>query len=574
MHILIAEDDATIRANLTRTLKLEGYVVVAAENGLEALKLAREQPPELVLSDVNMPELDGHGLLAGLRGDPRTVNIPFVFLTARADRSDIRQGMNLGADDYLTKPFQRDELLTMVRTQLSRATARQEETRRLRQETQRLRQFDPVTDLPNRRGFEERIEIAVANAERHGGRLAVASVGIGGLLALRQSHGARRCDEALRSLADRFFAASQRSNGAPAAVDIARTGDSNFAVLIHSAGSDASVENLLRDLFEDLVKAISLDGNEHFFSPAAGVSLYPDDGEDAAALMQSAEAAEPEPAPGGSIAFFRKETGARLGRRMQLLQALHVAMAREQLSVFYQPQIDPIKDRVVGFEALLRWQHPTLGFISPAEFIPIAEDSGLIVPIGTWVLQQAARQMKEWLDAGFGPMRVAVNLSSRQFENDDLPSVVSETLASTRLPASALELEITESIAMQSAERVLRILKALKAQGVALAMDDFGTGYSSLAYLKRYPLDVLKIDQVFVRHLHEDADDAAITRAIIALAGSLNLAVVAEGVETQAHADLLAEMGCQYCQGYHYSKPLPAEAATDWLMALQDSERD
>ncbi|HEX5757316.1 MAG TPA: EAL domain-containing protein [Arenimonas sp.] len=574
MKILIAEDDATIRTNLVRTLRLEGYEVTSAENGLEALRMAKETVPELVLSDVMMPELDGHGLLAALRGDPRTASVPFVFLTARADRSDVREGMKLGADDYLTKPFQRDELLDMVRTQLNRAVTRQEETRRLRQETQRLRQFDPVTDLPNRIGFEERLEIAVGKAERHGGRLAVASITIGGLQALRQSHGARRCDEALHVLADRIFAATQRHGEGGSQIDVARIGDSSFAVLVHAAGSEAVAENLVRSLLADLVAAVTLDGTDHYFLPAAGVAMFPQDGETAAMLMQNAEAAEPEPVPGGSVAFFCKETGARIGRRMQLLQAMHVALEKQQFSLCYQPQVSAEDERVVGFEALLRWEHPSLGFVSPAEFIPIAEDSGLIVPIGAWVLDVACRQMKEWLDAGFGPMRIAVNLSSRQFEDDELPNLVCETLSRTRLPPSALELEITESIAMQSAERVLRILKALKAEGVALAMDDFGTGYSSLAYLKRYPLDVLKIDQVFVRHFIEDAGDAAITRAIIALARSFNLSVVAEGVETQAHADQLAALGCHYCQGYHYSKPLPAEAVTDWLMAQRENGHD
>jgi EAL domain-containing protein (putative c-di-GMP-specific phosphodiesterase class I) len=270
---------------------------------------------------------------------------------------------------------------------------------------------------------------------------------------------------------------------------------------------------------------------------------------------------------GGSVAFYSAENTQRAGRRVRVLNALHGALERQQLELWYQPQLAMDGGAVVGFEALLRWSHPELDPCSPAEFVPVAEESGLIVPIGAWALEQAARQMKGWLDAGLGPMRIAVNLSSRQFEDDDLPARVARVLDETRLPPEALELEITESIAMQNAESVLRTLLALKALGVGLAMDDFGTGYSSLAYLKRYPLDALKIDQVFVRNLIDDAADLAITRAVIALARSFNLAVVAEGVETGAHVETLAEMGCHIGQGYHYGRPMAADAATAWLDA-------
>ena len=268
------------------------------------------------------------------------------------------------------------------------------------------------------------------------------------------------------------------------------------------------------------------------------------------------------------MAFHSPDGQAQLSRRARLLQGLHEALDAGQLSIHYQPQVACRGEAIVGLEALMRWQSPEFGAVSPAEFIPLAEESGLIVPMGTWALHQSVHQMRAWMDAGVTGVRVAVNLSSRQFEDDSLPGIVAEALAAAGIPADALELEITESIAMKNGERVLRVLNALRAQGVALSMDDFGTGYSSLAYLKRYPIDSLKIDQGFVRHLQADASDRAICRTIIALARNFDLKVVAEGVETPVHVELLREMGCDVLQGWNFARPMPAAQATAWLLEL------
>jgi len=563
MKILIAEDDPTIRGNLLRTLRLEGFDPIAVENGRLALEQLQTVVPALILSDVQMPELDGHRLLQAVRADPRLAGLPFVFLTARADRSDVREGMNLGADDYLTKPFQREELLSMVRSQLARSAQRSEATQRLQQEAHRLRHYDPLTDLPNRETFAERVQASIAAAARTSARLALASIGVEGLSEYRHAHGPRATDEVIRALADRLFAVTQQL---PALRPLlGRVGEERFALLLHDVGKDSEVETELRRFLAAAGHVHTASGAELYLSPFAGVSIYPNDAQDADGLLQHAEAAEPPPSPSGALAFFCRESNARMGRRVQLLQALHHALERNELSLCYQPQVSIKSGRVVGFEALIRWQHPEFGFVSPGEFIPIAEESGLVVPIGAWVMEVAAKQMYSWLSAGLGPMRIAVNLSARQFAEDDLVARVDRVLHETHLPAAALELEITESIAMQSAERTLAILRNLKALGVHMAMDDFGTGYSSLAYLKRYPLDALKIDQLFVRNLTADPGDAAITRAVIALAKSLDLLVIAEGVETAAHVDALAGLGCDVCQGYHFAKPLPAAAATEWL---------
>lgn len=564
MKILIAEDDPIIRGNLFRTLQLEGYQVFAAEDGQIALALALSENPDLILSDMMMPVMDGHEFLKAIRHDKKTSHIPFVFLTARADRTDIREGMKLGADDYLSKPFLRHELLEVVHTQLSKQALRQEEKRRLQQETQQIRKYDHVTELPNRQGFEESLEAALALARSCNTPLAVVIVTLNALHSLRQSAGARLYEEVLRVFAGRMFNINTYLPASCKVDGIGRICDSSFALTI-SAISATEVEQLTQSLLADLVEAVMVSNEAHYFQPAAGIALYPTDGQDALSLIQNAEAAEPEPKAGGNFAFYCAETSARLCRRMKMLQVLHTALANNEFFLCYQPQIDANNQRTIGFEALLRWQHPELGMVSPAEFIPLAESSGLIIPIGAWVLQQACEQMQLWLQQGFGPMRIAVNLSARQFESKDLYSLVCRTLRETALAPHHLELEITESIAMQNAEQVLGIMRQLSDDGVMLAMDDFGTGYSSLSYLKGYPLNVLKIDQVFVRHFLEDESDEAIIKAIVALAQSFKLAVIAEGVETEAQAERLKALGCQYFQGYLFSKPLPAVQATAWL---------
>lgn len=562
--VLVAEDDPIIRSNLVRTLQFEGYTVTAAEDGQVALSFAASDAPDLILSDMMMPVMDGHELLTAIRQNPATAHIPFVFLTARADRSDIREGMKLGADDYLSKPFLRHELLEVVQTQLSRHASRQAEQQRLQQETFRLRRFDQVTELSNRPGFEEALQGAIARAEARNQPLATVMVTLNALHSLRQSAGARLYEQALRVFAGRLLQLNQYLPEHCKVDDIGRICDSSFALCISGISAD-QIGAVILQLLEELSQAVEVDNTAHYFQPTAGIALFPIDATDAVSLIQHAEAAEPEPKAGGQFAFYCAKTSAMLCRRMKMLQALHSALANDELYLCYQPQLDAKTQRVTGFEALLRWQHPELGHVSPAEFIPLAETSGLIIPIGAWVLQQACRQMQQWLAQGFAPMRIAVNLSTCQFENNDLYQQVVDALKQTGLPAALLELEITESIAMQNADKVQSVMQRLADDGVVLAMDDFGTGYSSLAYLKGYPLHVLKIDQVFVRHFLSDENDEAIIRVIIALAQSFKLAVIAEGVETAEQAERLQALGCQYFQGYFFSKPLPAAEATTWL---------
>ena len=560
LKIVVAEDEDAIRENLARMLRIEGFDVAAAANGKEALALVREHLPALILSDVMMPVLDGHGLLQAVRDDPLTSSTPFVFLTARADRSDLRTGMNLGADDYLVKPFQRDELLAAVRARLTRRATEGQAAQRLQAEAQRLLHFDALTNLPNRRLMLERVRAASHQAQRSNSRLALIMLGLDGLSQVNDSLGHESGDVVLREVADRLFRKINQAVFVSEFDGVGRVSGEQFAILLEGFGDDAYLDSLCRELLAAVERPYQAETQQLFLKACAGVALL-DAGKTAPEdLMRNADAALHQAQLGGpgSLSFFSAEMNVRGVRRLRLHNELHKALERNELSLHYQAQVDIASRRIIGFEALMRWQHPELGFISPVEFIPIAEESGVIVEMGAWALNQACHQARAWLDAGHGPLRMAVNLSARQFADDELMATVIEALEKSGLPPASLELEITESIAMQGLERTVMMLTALKKLGIALAMDDFGTGYSSLSYLKRFPLDALKVDQSFVRNITTDPGDAAITRAVVAMAHSFGMIVIAEGVETTEHLEFLAGLGCEDAQGYLFSKPLPA----------------
>lgn len=557
--ILVAEDDGSIRVVLKATLRSAGYRVLEASNGIDAFDLALRELPTMVLSDVMMPGGGGQELLAALRAEPRTADLPFVFLTGLDEREAVRAGMNLGADDYLTKPFRPTELLSLVRAQLRRFARRSEQRLRLEAEARQLREFDSVTGLPNRGNAIDQLGRRI----EAGDEPVVASLALGQLPALRQTLGQGPGDEVMREAANRLLDSARARLGHGAV--LARSGEHRFALAVVGI-DEAAVESMLRDVLAPLAEPMVIDGRRLFFDASVGVSVFPRDGTTADALLDHAETAEPATAPGGTVAFYSAESSAARGRQVRLLQDLRLALERGELSLAYQPQLALVGERLVGFEALLRWQHAELGQVAPSEFIPLAEESGQILPIGSWVLREALRQLRAWRAGGLAIDRVAVNLSPRQFEDPGLVAGVWAALDEACLPQGSLELEITESVALHDPERAITLMASLRRLGVVLALDDFGTGYSNLSQLKRLPVDVIKIDQLFIRQVVRDPGDAAIIRAVVALAHGFGLKVVAEGVETQAQVIKLAQLGCDVCQGYHYGAPMAAAAVPGWMM--------
>jgi EAL domain-containing protein (putative c-di-GMP-specific phosphodiesterase class I)/FixJ family two-component response regulator len=389
--ILVIDDDPVIRHHIIKILKAERFEVVGAENGMQGLSLAMLHLPDVILCDVLMPELNGYGVLMALRANPATATVPFVFLTGKTDRAEIRQGMELGADDYLTKPFTKAELVGAIAIRLKKQEA-----------------------------------------------------------------------------------------------------------------------------FAELYNTLQIQSNEFIIQQDANEKLA------------------------------------------QLKTSLYSALKREEFLVYYQPQISMNTGKIVGAEALVRWQHHEKGLISPTEFIPVAEKTGFIIPLGEWILETACQQVQAWKNDGFPGLRVAVNLSPRQFHQPDLSSRVAQILEKVGLAPSSLELELTESLMVEDVKSAIATLTQLKNLGISISIDDFGTGYSSLSYLTQYPFDALKIDRSFVRNITDGCRNAAIVKAIIEMAHSLRLEVIAEGVETEAEKDFLWRSECDVMQGYLFSPPLSA----------------
>ncbi|GAC1353404.1 MAG: hypothetical protein NVSMB42_08470 [Herpetosiphon sp.] len=429
--------------------------------------------------------------------------------------------------------------------------------------------YDSLTGLPNRVLFRDRVVQSIAESKRKPQELAVVLLDLDNFKEVNNALGNDAGDLLIRQVVERLL-------GCIREVDVlGRIGSHEFVILHTHVREALNIMAQVTRILTELDKPFISEGREIYLSTSMGISVYPHDGENADALMRSADAALQQAQRRGmhNYQFYAPELNVTLQRRVTLENDLRGAVARDELAVYYQPQIELATGRIVGAEALLRWHHPELGMISPSEFIPVAESSELIIPIGAWVLRKACEQSRAWRDAGLAPVRVAVNLSARQCRQPSLPQQVRDVLADVGLEPELLELEITESVVMDDLEQATEILLGLRSQGVTIALDDFGTGYSSLNYLKNLPIDVVKIDQSFVRDIGTSASNEAIARAIIALADSLKLSVIAEGIETDAQAAFLLACHCEMAQGFLFGRPVPAEQMTTLLtsaMAMAD----
>ena len=417
-----------------------------------------------------------------------------------------------------------------------------------------LAQHDELTGLPNRTAFQQAVAHAIEQSRRYDRKIAVFFVDLDRFKYINDSLGHDAGDTVLKEVALRL------RGGLRAGDVVARQGGDEFVVLVEEFVTENDLTGIARKMMEAFAHPFFLGGQEFLLTASVGIGTFPLDGNDMQSLLKAADIAMYRAKESGknNFQFYAPQMNAHTLERLALEASLKRALERNELRLYYQPKLDLSTRRITGMEALLRWEHPELGLMPPLQFIPIAEETGLIMPIGTWVMREACRQAKAWERAGLGDLKMAVNLSRRQFQQDTLLEEVVAALADAGLDASHLELEITESTVMQKPELAADLLGALDELGVSIAIDDFGTGYSSLAYLKRFPVDVLKIDRSFVKDLPDDPDDAAITRAVIALARSLELQVVAEGVEQSRQLEYLAAHGCDQAQGYFIGKPMPA----------------
>ncbi|GAV19967.1 cyclic di-GMP phosphodiesterase Gmr [Mariprofundus micogutta] len=683
--VMVIDDDELLREVMAETLQEDGYTVVVASNGQEALDVFKHSPVDLILCDVMMPVMNGYDFCENLRQLPNGRNMPVIIMTGQDDIEAIEKAFDCGATDFISKPVnwpvighriqytlrasqaikeatlnakllseaQRiaklgnwswdtdtKEMLVSAATYhifrvprtspcvfyqmllksihpddraafdlaveqaqrdcpsdieftatLPNGTARDihmhaeripdgtttqlfgtfqdiTERKNAEAEIRQLAYYDAITGLPNRTLFKEHLQQALQQAQRNGTRIAVMFLDLDNFKRINDSLGHKAGDQLLAEISSRLQQCIRGTDVATKDIQgssdsLARLGGDEFTLMLTDIKDLHHVSTVAERVLKSLSEPIMLVGNRVVVTSSIGVSIYPDDGNEIDSLLKHADAAMYQVKYKGrnGVFFYDDELRQQSQNRLQLESELYKALKNDEMTLFYQPKINANTLKVEGFEALIRWIHPEKGMVSPADFIPVAEDSGLIIPMGKWVIKTACQQLQAWRQAGAEPITMAVNLSCHQFSDHQLLEAVEQIINETGVESELLEFEITESVLMQDAETAMRVLNEMKQMGMKLSVDDFGTGYSSMAYLKHFPLDVLKIDRSFVMDIPQDKQDITITTAIISLAKALELNVVAEGVETTEQLEFLRSCECDQIQGFLFSPPVPSEKA-------------
>ncbi|BAL22540.1 EAL domain-containing protein [Azoarcus sp. KH32C] len=572
--LLVVDDIPENIHELLEALKSE-YRIRVARNGAEALDVVQgPTPPDLVLLDILMPDMDGYEVCRRIKEMPGGDRIPVLFVTVVDATDEKVKGFELGAADYITKPFDIDEVRARIRTHLELARLRRfledlvaQRSAMLQVSEEKYRVLahrDPLTGLANRMLFAELLSHAILHAERSQNQFALLFLDLDRFKTINESLGHKVGDQLLIEGAKRLKALLPDSDA------IARIGGDEFNIIVDHS-DDMPIDLMAQRMIDAFAEPFVAAGHSVYVGVSVGIALFPADGTSAEVLQSSADAAlhQAKMQGRGILRFFSPELTRRAKERVALDADLRRALERQELRLHYQPQVDLFSGEIVGLEALVRWQHPERGMIPPGDFIPLAEESGLVVPLGDWVLQEACRQIKLWSDAGCAVRQTAVNVSTVQLSRGNLVGSVRSALATSGIAPEQLELEITESFVMADREQSFKTLAELKALGVRLSIDDFGTGYSSLAYLQQLDVHTLKIDRSFVSDMTTDSGNASIVRAVIGIGHSLGLTVVAEGVEDEVQAHVLRSMRCNVMQGYLVSRPLPVERMTEFLASYR-----
>lgn len=578
MHkILVIEAPSQRRIDLVERLESEGFLVCTADDGLLGIRAGRSQRPSVILCNWDIDGLLGPQVLDAVRLDEALKLTPFVLITEEAEgtltaRSHVRQAMEKGADDCLIRPVSHIEIVNTLTARLDRQAAISElyvhTLRNTAEQINRLNYYDSLTDLPNYGLLRQRLTQAIAIAHKSQRTLAFMSVSIDRLRLVNTVLGYPAGDELLK-------AATRRMQSClPPEATLARLTANQFAILLPNLKRHEQARETATDVIDVLKRPFSLPahnmpGQEVFVTTSIGVAFLLHQSEDLSTLLRQADAAleSAKQHKSSHCQFYRSDMPVAFSDQIAMETRLRYALDRSEFEVYYQPQLNLANGKIEGSEALIRWRHPEQGYVSPAKFIPLAEDTALVVPIGQWVLETACAQAKLWLASDIGMKYVSVNLSSVQFNQPDLIESIKQTLIRTGLEPSHLELEVTETALMRDTTSTITTLNELKSLGIRIAIDDFGTGYSSLSYLKQLPIDTLKIDNCFVRGAPQDVKNQAILQSTIELAHRLNLTVVAEGVEDAAEQLLLSQYKCDYLQGYWVGVPMPA-AKLEQALAL------
>ncbi|CAD5939605.1 Signaling protein YkoW [Planktothrix tepida] len=553
--ILVIEDDVLLRRSLLKILHAEGFQLLEADNGQVGLQLLHSQQPDLVLCDLIMPEMDGYGVLEYLRSNPDTLSIPFICLTAQHERSNLRRVMELGADDYLTKPYSKSELLAAIQAQFNKQERVNlplslSESQGLIQLTAN-REDESQINLTAQLSLQSKFKQIIKEIDSPQQLVPVFILSLDRLERFQDYLGVDYGDILVQAVINRIHEELKRAGF------VVKFKDEKIALILPPISHSEEIEEIALKLLNCLSKPIKISDYKLLLGCCLGVSLYPQHDDNFDNLLIKANIALRQAQQQGTHSYFvyTNEIWTKIQDRFRLEIDLHHALDNEEFIIHYQPQLDLKTGRIIGAEALFRWQHPQRGLVPPLECLSIAEENDLIVEIDEWMIRQVCQQVKQWQNQGF-ELSVAVNVSGVKFHQRNLGRYVMQVLKQTGLDPKYLELELTESVLVKNPERSVAILHELKNLGIGLSLDDFGTGYSSLSYLQKFPFDTLKLDRCFVQDVNRHIKNAAIVKATIVMAHSLNMRVVAEGVETEAEQQFLRDHECDCLQGYWFSRPV------------------
>ena len=551
--VVLADDDPSIRLMVRHVLESEDFDIVEASDGLEAIKAVEKYHPALILLDAVMPGIDGFTTCQQIKEKGHT-DIPVMMITGLDDDASVERAYEVGAIDFITKPIKWAVLKHRVKSVVAKVIAERK--------VQLLAYRDTLTNLPNRLLFVDRLEQAVIRAERSRTSMALMLIDIDDFKLVNDSFGHEAGDKLIRAVGELISKSLRRAD------TIARLGGDEFAVIIEGISSPEDAISIADNLTTILEHNVRLDDQETYTSASIGISIYPDDGKEPRALLKNADTAMFRAKENGRhcFQFYKPEMSVSAMERLDLENSLKEAFENDEFLIHYQPIVDVHKNEITGVEALLRWQHPDKGMIHPTDFLSTVEDCGLIIAMGEWVIFSICKQIRMWQDADVQNQNVSINIAPKQFVEQDLVAVFTQAIAENNIDPTTLSVEITERTLIDNLGEVETTLKKLRSMGMTILLDDFGTGYASLAYLKEFPVDVVKIDRSFIAGIPDNKEDSAVVDAIAGLTRGLGLTLHAEGVENERQLNILKDLGCQFAQGHYWSKALPGDEYEQFYM--------
>jgi diguanylate cyclase len=549
---IIADDEDLGRVLLSESVMEGGLTPLAFDNGTAALEAALANDVAIVLLDVDMPGMNGYEVCRRLRAEPRFATVPIVMVTGHEDSEAISLAFEAGATDFIPKPVNWSLLPRRLEYILRNAAAAEH--------IERLAYFDTLTGLPNRQRCIDTAERLFAEAAVARESVAVVYMDLNSFKRVNDTFGHSVGDAVLRTVAGRLSRALEPFTARHRQIMLARFGGDEFVILLRHASARLIAVEVADTCAAAFAEPITYDGLEFFSAPSIGLAVYPEHGGDVSTILKHADTAMYQAKTGGtaSVAIYTPAMSTRLRDWLELESRLRHAVREDRLKLVYQPKFRLKDNRLAGVEALLRWVDDEHGEIPPTRFVEIAEDSGLILELGSWTTRAACRQLRAWLDRGFN-VPIAINVSGKELLHGDPAEVLEREAAAAGVPTSLIEIEITETLLVRESGEVRGALERFRQLGCRIALDDFGTGYSSLAYITRFPPDRIKIDKAFVRNVDSSASDAAIATTILSLGESLNLVITAEGVERSGQLEWLRARGCHEVQGFLLSRPLSAQ---------------